>query len=48
MLDADLFHKLFIYRQKFKKYKDLYLQYLENPNNERVKSQYQQLEYDMD
>ena len=48
MLDTDLFHKLFIYRQKFKKYKDLYLQYLENPNNERVKSQYQQLEYDMD
>lgn len=40
--------KLFIYRQKFKEYKDLYLQYLKNPNNERVKSQYQQLEYDMD
>ena len=40
--------RIFLYRQKFKKYKDLYLQYLENPNNERVKSQYQQLEYDMD
>ncbi|XP_052088041.1 intermembrane lipid transfer protein VPS13C-like isoform X4 [Mytilus californianus] len=40
--------KIVVYRQQFKDYKHLYLQHLENPNDENITKRCKDLEYEMD